>query len=326
MSKPKIAFYWCASCGGCEEAVVDLDEMILDVVAAVDIVFWPCAMDFKVADVEAMPDQSIAVAFVNGAVRNSEQEHVVKLLRRKSVLVVAFGMCAWQGGIPALANLKNKAGILERAYLESPTTVNPEQTLPQAHCDAEGHALTMPSLYESVRKLDDMIPVDYYLPGCPPTPKLIHGAVSAILENQLPAKGAVLAPNRGLCHACGRNATKPDRISVAEFKRVHQVAADPEICFLAQGILCMGPATREGCGELCIKGNMPCTGCFGPIGDSEQGARMLAAVAGLSEAKTDEEVARLTQSVADPAGTFYRYTLSASLLAKRGDDGEGREK
>ena len=70
--KPKVAFYWCSSCGGCEEAVVDLAEQILDVVAAVDIVFWPVAMDFKKSDVEAMEDGSILAAFVNGAIRTTE--------------------------------------------------------------------------------------------------------------------------------------------------------------------------------------------------------------------------------------------------------------
>ena len=82
--KPKVAFYWCASCGGCEEAVVDLEENILKVVDAVDIILWPCAMDFKKRDIEAMDDGSIAVAFINGAVRMSEQEEWVHLLRKKS--------------------------------------------------------------------------------------------------------------------------------------------------------------------------------------------------------------------------------------------------
>jgi F420-non-reducing hydrogenase small subunit len=62
MSKPKVGFYWCASCGGCEEAVVDLAETILDVAELVDIVFWPCAMDFKRQDVEAMHDGAMAAS------------------------------------------------------------------------------------------------------------------------------------------------------------------------------------------------------------------------------------------------------------------------
>ena len=100
--KPKVAFYWCASCGGCEEAVVDLAEKILDVVAAVDIVFWPVALDFKKADVEAMEDGSILAAFVNGSIRTTEQEEMAHLLRRKAKVLVAFGSCAHLGGIPAL--------------------------------------------------------------------------------------------------------------------------------------------------------------------------------------------------------------------------------
>ena len=99
MSKPKVGFYWCASCGGCEEAVVDLAEAILDVVEAVDIVFWPCAMDFKREDVEAMEDGEMAVCFVNGAIRTSEQREMAELCRRKAGLVVAFGACSHSGGM-----------------------------------------------------------------------------------------------------------------------------------------------------------------------------------------------------------------------------------
>ena len=107
-AKPKVAFYWCSSCGGCEESIVDLAEDILKVVAAVDIVFWPVALDFKKKDVEAMPDKSIAVTFINGAIRMSEQEEMAHLLRRKSQLVVAHGACAHLGGIPGLGNFWNK--------------------------------------------------------------------------------------------------------------------------------------------------------------------------------------------------------------------------
>ncbi len=104
LAKPKIAFYWCASCGGCEEAIVDLAENILKVVEAVEFVLWPVAMDFKIKDVEALKDGEIAVSFINGGIRTGEQEHIAKLLRKKSGLVVAYGACAHLGGIPGLAN------------------------------------------------------------------------------------------------------------------------------------------------------------------------------------------------------------------------------
>ena len=74
MSKPKLALYWAASCGGCEVAVLDVAEKILDVAGFFDIVFWPCAMDFKYKDVEAMGDGDIDLCLFNGAIRNSENE------------------------------------------------------------------------------------------------------------------------------------------------------------------------------------------------------------------------------------------------------------
>jgi len=314
--KPKIALYWCASCGGCEETVVDLDERILDVVAAVDIVFWPCAMDFKYSDVEAMADKSIAVSFINGAIRTTEQEHVAKLLRRKSGLVVAFGDCAWMGGIPALANLSNRREIFDRAYGPGPTTVNPEGVMPQPGGMLDGRTATLPAMYDTVLRLSDVIEVDYFLPGCPPTSDLVAGAVTAILTGALPAKGSVLASDKSLCTTCDRNASKPDSLTVDSFRRVTQVAVDPTKCLLAQGVVCMGPATRDGCGFPCVKGNMPCTGCFGPVSGADQGARMVAALGGIldtSNAATREALA----GIPDPAGSFYRYGMSASLLGSK---------
>ena len=77
-------------------------------------------------------------------------------------------------------------------------------------------------------------------------------------------KGSVLAPDIALCDECPRKKSKPANLSIAEFKRPHQLLADPDLCLLAQGVLCMGPATRSGCGAQCTTGNMPCTGCFGP--------------------------------------------------------------
>ena len=312
-AKPKVGLYWCASCGGCEETVVDLEEAILDVVAAVDIVFWPCAMDFKYSDVEKLKDGELAVSFINGAIRSSEQEHAAKLLRRKSAVVVAFGSCACMGGIPALANLTSKAAIFKASYTSGPTVENPGKTVPRESSIVDGHTLTLPTLYETVLTLDQVIDVDYYLPGCPPTPSLLAGAVNALLTGTLPPKGAVLLPNKALCNSCDRNETKPENLAIKEIKRIHQIQADPAICFLAQGVLCMGPATRDGCGFPCVKGNMPCTGCYGPMQDADQGARMIAALGGIIDADEDQ-FAGATRELADPAGTFYRYSLSSSLL------------
>jgi len=316
--KPKVAFYWCASCGGCEEAVVDLAESILDVAAAIDIVMWPVAMDFKRKDIEALADGEIAATFLNGAIRSSEQEEMAHLLRRKSKYIIAFGSCAQLGGIPGLANLWDRSRIFERVYSEGPSTLNPEGIQPQPSYKDNGHTVTLPVFYDTVKTLGQSVEVDYLVPGCPPTPELLKQAVTALLSGELPPKGSVLAPDRALCEDCPRLSSKPEKLSIQEFKRPHQILIDHEKCLLAQGLLCLGPATRSGCGALCIQGNMPCTGCFGPTSRVKDfGAKALSALASLIEAKDDEGILKALESVPDPAGTFYRYSLPASLLGRR---------
>jgi len=316
MSKPKVGFYWCASCGGCEEAVVDLAEDVLKVVAAVDIVFWPCAMDFKRSDLEAMADGEMAACFVNGAIRTSEQREMVELCRRKAQALVAFGSCAHTGGIPGLANLCTLESIFETVYGDGQfSTVNPEKTRPQAATQVPGGGVTLATMDHSVKTLDQVVPVDYYLPGCPPPVKLIAAAVTALLEGNLPPRGAVLAPDMALCKECPRIDSKPQDPFLREFKRPHQVLIDPEKCFLAQGILCMGPATRDGCDHACIGGNMPCTGCLGPVSRTrDYGAAILSAVSSLVDSNDEHEVAAILEKIPDPAGTFNRYSLPSSML------------
>jgi len=316
--KPKVAFYWCASCGGCEEAVVDLAEDILKVTSAVDIVFWPVALDFKRKDVEAMEDESIDVSFINGAVRLSEQEEMVKLLRKKSKLVVAFGSCSHIGGIPGLGNFWNKQAIFDYAYHKSPSTKNPENTVPLEKSEVNGKELELPEFYDTVFALNQVIDVDYYLPGCAPPKDLILDAVNAILEGKLPPKGTVLSPNKSLCDECDRNDSKPDKLSLKEIKRPWEVDIDPEECFLAQGIICMGPATRAGCGQRCVTANMPCRGCFGPTDQVfDQGAKFLSALASIIETDDEKDIEKLMESIVDPAGTFYRFSLPASILRRK---------
>ncbi|MBL7960731.1 oxidoreductase, partial [bacterium] len=196
--KPKVAFYWCASCGGCEESVVDLAEDILMVAEAVEIVFWPVAMDFKKSDVVAMQDRSIVATFINGAIRTSEQEEMARLIRKKSQFIIAYGSCAHMGGIPSLANQFNREQILNYVYQEAPTVQNSERTRPMLELGHNGTRVKLPEFRNTVRKLDQVIDVDYYLPGCAPTPKLLKEAVLALLSGNLPPIGTVLAPDVAL--------------------------------------------------------------------------------------------------------------------------------
>jgi F420-non-reducing hydrogenase small subunit len=104
-------------------------------------------------------------------------------------------------------------------------------------------------------------------------------------------------------------------VAIGEIKRVTEVVIDPEKCFLAQGVVCMGPATREGCGTSCIEGNMPCTGCFGPTDSCrDQGGKMIATLGGILEGDDEDTVEKILEGVIDQAGSFYRYSMSGALL------------
>jgi F420-non-reducing hydrogenase small subunit len=316
--KPKLAFYWCAACGGCEEAVLDLEEKLLDVVSSADIVFWPVALDFKRHDLEAMADASLTAAFISGAIRTTEQQEMVRLLRSKSQLVFAFGSCAQLGGVPGLANLWTRDTIFQAAYAENASTPNPDGTLPQMITEVDGVELMLPPFFDTVRTLHQVIAVDYYVPGCPPTPKILLAALNQLLSGQLPEKGAVLAPDHGLCEDCPRRDTHPEHLALDEFKRPHEVLIDEGTCLLAQGILCLGPATRAGCEALCIKGNMPCTGCFGPTSRVRDfGGKALSAIASVVAAKEEAGIVHALKRIPDPVGAFYRYSLPSSLLRRR---------
>ena len=260
----------------------------------------------------------VILSIINGHVRNSEQEEVAQLLRKKSQLVLAFGACACFGGTPGLANLTTKEDIFNWVYRDAPTIVNPKGNYPQTTTTVNGKKLTLPEFYSRVYALNDIIDVDYYLPGCPPPPHLIMAALSAVLENKLPPRGSTLAPHRALCDSCKRNKSKPERVAIREIKRIHEVEADLDVCFLAQGIICLGPATRDGCGEACMNINIPCRGCFGPVeGVADSGAKFVSALVSILDVQSDEDIERITNEIMDPVGYSYRFSLPASILQKK---------
>lgn len=316
--KVKVALYWCASCGGCEEAVVDLGEDLIRLSNMIDIVFWPVAVDFKRSDVEEMPDGSIDISFINGGIRLTEHEEMVKLLRRKSKLVVAFGSCAQTGGVPGLANLLSRDEILKYIYVEAPTVVNFEGSMPKEEVAVTSrHKIELPRLLKYVKALDQVIDVDYYIPGCAPTPEVVRRSLEILLGGKLPPKGSVLgASNKSLCDECDLNKTKPEKILLKDVKRVHEVKLDLSKCYLAQGVICLGPVTRGGCGTLCIKGGMPCTGCSGPLDNVKDfGARAISYLASILDYEDEVQARKVIEEyIVDPVGWLYRYSLPKSLV------------
>ncbi len=326
--KPTLAMYWAASCGGCEISLLNLHERLLTLAEAVDIVFFPCIADFKVTDVEHYPDGFIDLCLFNGAIRNDENAAMARLLRRKSKVLVAYGSCAYEGCIPALANLTSRQAVLETVYRRNPTVDNPTGSLPQERTETPAGTLTLPRFWHTVRALDQVVPVDYYLPGCPPEPERIWEGLQALLAalegaQPWPEPGTVLGHTGvAVCHECP---LRKGEKAISAFVRPHQHVPDPEVCLLEQGLVCLGPATVGGCGARCPQVGMGCRGCYGPLpGIVDQGAKALAALASVLEVgdpSMDEDdltprIAAAVDTLADPAGTVYRFSLAHSLLMR----------
>ena len=195
--KPKIALYWCSSCGGCEESVIDLSEGLLDLSKRVDIVFWPVALDSRRKDLEALDNDELDLSLINGALRLSEHVQMARLLRRKSKVIVAHGTCAHLGGIVGLGNFNGGRDLLVRSFVEVPTVKNPLGILPGGYMEDSENMPYLSGLLDRVMALDQIVKVDYYIPGCPPPPELVSKAVGALLEAGLPEKGLVFGDGKG---------------------------------------------------------------------------------------------------------------------------------
>ena len=337
--KIKLAVYWTAACGGCDVSLLDTHERLLTIGDMAEIVMWPVAADGKEKDIEAMADGEITVSLINGAIRNSENEHMAKLLRQKSKIVVAYGTCAMFGGSPALANLVPGGAqeILDYVYTKTPSSANFQAdyhkdapVIPQTSYQAPEGELTIPTLYDTVKTLDQVVDVDYSIPGCPPLPESISQLLKAVADFvyngvPLPPKGTEIGiTTKTLCEECPRK--KENRIT--EIKEPHEVDVKPDICLMDQGILCLGPATMGGCGARCTRAGQPCRGCYGPSPDvQEQGASMFTAVASLfpilDEDPTcgEDEIIKIMSTIRDPLGYFYAYTLGKSLIKRAVKEG-----
>lgn len=323
MAKPKLAMYWAASCGGCEIALVNINEKIIDVAEALDFMFCPCLIDTKKKDIEALPDGDITITLFNGAIRTEENEEMAHLMRRKSKVLIAFGSCASEGCIPGLANFSSKPEQMKTIYIDSPSLDNPTGIIPQTSFDVVEGTLTIPKYLDRVKTLAQVVDVDYSIPGCPPEPHQIAAVVEAVISGAtLPPRGSVLGAGlSSVCEECKR--VKSDK-RVTRFYRTYEIIPDREQCLLEQGVICMGIATRDGCGALCPQVNMPCIGCYGPPeGVADQGARMIGALGsiidigdtkGVAEEEIQHRISAVMDSIPDYAGMFYKFSLPGSTL------------
>ena len=325
VAKPRLAVYWTTGCGGCDATFLDLGERLLEIERDFDLVFFPLLMDRKRDEVESLPDGSIDLGMITGAIRNTEDVEMVRLLRRTSNTLVALGACAQLGSVLALADLVPVTTLLRTVFGEGPSSVYPRKPHELADADA---VLRLPDLTRSVQSVDAVVPVDYAVPGCPPeVPRLweIVQLFTAAFNRgeELPERGSVLgATEATVCEDCSR---QPPQGRVNRFYRPHQVDPDPDRCLIDEGLVCSGPATRGGCGAPCPTAGAACSGCYGdPPGIEDQGARMLGAIATMVEIgapdtieeKLQSQVEEALASVVDPVGSFYRYCFARSLLAR----------
>ena len=316
--KIKFGFLRLGGCAGCDMAIVDMSDKLIDKLEHLDVVFWaPAGADFKYKDLENMDDNFIDFAFVSGMVRFDEHEDLLKILRKKSKTLVAFGICASLGGIPAMANLHPAGEVLDKAYKDTFTTDNPEDIRPMTKCLVEDkYELTLPALLDKVKCASDVVEVDYLIGGCPPHHEFLAEVIEKITSYELPPKGSWIGTGKSVCDNCGRNpAQKGQKRQIAEdIKRTFEGTPEEEKCLLEQGYLCFGPFTEGFCGASCPKVGIPCRGCGGPLPEVKdfgaQGMSVLGSI--LSDKATD----KLFKKYPNFTKFIYRYSLAGSLIEK----------
>jgi F420-non-reducing hydrogenase small subunit len=257
----RVAEEWLATCGGCEVTILDIGEPLLNLFPHLEFVHMPVIMDHKYYGQTGEKDFEIPeadVGLISGGIRNEENARIAEEMRKKCKTLVAVGSCANFGGIPALANMFTLSDLVDTVYHKTKSTEpngTPSEDIPQ--------------LKDRVYALSEVVKVDVGLPGCPTTPELVAQAITALLEGK-----PITLVERSVCDDCP---TKREKKSISTLKRpldksdIREGQKYEEVrCLMEQGYLCLGPATRTGCGgsekiPRCIRAYMPCRGCFGPI-------------------------------------------------------------
>jgi F420-non-reducing hydrogenase small subunit len=336
MTKIKLAIAAGSYCGGCDMSIVALNELLLPIEEAIELTYWQFAADFKIDEIKKLKDGEIDICLYNGPIRTSEHAEIAHLFSKKSKVMIAYGACACFGGIPQLANSYSTKAILDTAYVHgyNMDESGANHMKPKSEYK-KNRKMTLPELKDSCLPLTSEISVDYFVPGCPPVPQqwetIVEIITNYIQKRELPTKGTIVAGKGSVCDECKRE--KPDEIVINKFRRIYEVDPDPDLCLLAQGIICLGPATRSGCGAKCPVGaNVPCRGCFGPApGVDDLGLKMLSAIASIAGLKTEGELGsegleKLMDQIIDPFGTFYRFGVPPLLEAmKKNEEKKERE-
>ncbi len=302
----KVAQEWFAICGGCEVTILDVGEPLLDLLPELEFVHMPVIMDNKIfgqtgeKSKAELPEAEVGI--ITGGIRNEENRFLAEEMRSKVNFLIAMGSCAAYGGIPALANQFSTEDVYKRVYQGNSTT-DPGPT------PNEG----LPALLDRVYAVDEVVKVDLNLPGCPTTPDMFVAAVMHLL------KGTPFAlENKSVCDHCPTIREKKAGAGMSLKRPLEPVEGVGEElskvrCFMEQGFLCQGPATRAGCGDggtpRCIDAYMPCRGCFGPL--SHTANPMVDMMGALST------IGLNPRDIPDRAAQFNRFAGSGRLRPKR---------
>ncbi len=300
----RIALAQLSSCWGCDQSLVDLHLKLLDVLPKLDIVYWPAVVDYKMADLEAMPNHSIHFGFVEGSCRTKQDLHLLRLMRQKSKILVAWGSCSVYGGIQGLGNQWELEDLLERKFLKADTVT--EGLIPEEN---------LPGFTQHIAPNPDIVDFEVLLPGCPPTSENTAEALTALISGK-----PFDLPNKTVCDQCPRERKEK---KIKKFFRTYEGHIDPNECILDQGYLCLGFATIGLCGAQCPTANTPCKGCFGPPPNiKDHGAKIISALGAIADMTPEE----LANAFPDPIGSFYFTDYASSYLSRISGKQRNRKK
>jgi NAD-reducing hydrogenase small subunit len=171
MDKVRLATVWLAGCSGCHMSFLDLDEWLIDLAQQVEVVYSPVGSDIK-----HYPDQ-VDVCLVEGAIANEDNLELIHLVRQRTKILISFGDCAVTANVPGMRNLlKGTDPVLKRAYLEL-----------SDHSPQLPHAPgIVPELLDRVVPVHEVVPVDIFMPGCPPSSDRIKATIEPLLRGEMP--------------------------------------------------------------------------------------------------------------------------------------------
>lgn len=169
LNKVRVATVWLSGCSGCHMSFLDQDEKLIELSKKIELVYSP------IVDVKEFPE-NVDLTFVEGAVANEEQLHLLKLIRERTKLLIALGDCAVTGNVVTLRNgfQDSVKEVLEKAYIETAT------------CNSQ-YPEQVPKLLEKAKSLNEVVKVDFYIPGCPPPAELINYVITELLDGRTPS-------------------------------------------------------------------------------------------------------------------------------------------